>query len=328
MSQVIKENMTGKQYHGKIEYHGSTMFKLAHSSMLKYIDFIKTGHLKDTKDLKFGRIYHKVVGEEAKFSEDFSILDYSKRTEPDKTMGSKANKEWEGIMLAGAEKRGVEICSIDDYAKAKAMKETLRLYHKKNSSGAEFNVIDSLLSGGEIEHSYFCDDYLGMKVKCRPDLANDFMTVDFKSISDASPEAVKKAIIKFGWDIQIALYSDLRAMWLNGLTDVPDHIIVPFYIIAQEKKEPYDFCFYNVSDFYSIGKVKLLKTIDRIKSANESGLWGLIPYSDLAINLVPPAWAYYGLDLKPDKSVDQGSSGSEDVFDEFDEDDEDFEDEI
>jgi hypothetical protein len=323
--------MTNKEYHAKTDYYGSTVFKMAYASMLKYSEFLRTGFKKDTKDLKFGRIYHKVIGEESKFSEEFSILDYSRRTEPDKTMGSNANKEWEKIMLLGAEKRGVEICSIDDYAKAKAMKEALRLYRKTNGSGAEFNVIDSLLSGGEIERSYFCDDYLGLKVKCRPDLANDYMTVDWKSIAGASPEEVKKAVIKWGWDIQIALYSDLRAMFLEELAEVPDSILVPFYIMAQEKKEPYDFCFYNVSEFYSIGKVKLLKAIDKIKSANDSGLWGLIPQNDLAINLTPPAWAYYGLDLKPDElgapkdNYEKSSHGEFEDFDDEDDEDNDFE---
>jgi hypothetical protein len=313
MSGVYILDMPIKEYHARREFTGSTGAKLAYKSMIKYNDYIATGVLKDTKDLRFGRLYHKIVGEPDGLATEFLIRDTNRRPEPDKTMQSKLNKEWGEMISNTATMRGLEICDIGEYDRAQAMRKTLSLYVRKNSAGVEFSVIDSMLKGGTVEKSYWCDDYYGLPVKCRPDLSLPYALVDFKSIADASKNGVSKAIIKFGWDIQIALYSDILTMYNEKLEEPPMYLGMPFFIIAQEKKEPYDFCVYNVSDFYELGKAKLLKAIERIKGKECRGLWGVIPPNDIALNLEAPKWALNELGFKPDTDDDEDD-------DEFDDD--------
>lgn len=317
MAKVYEKDLPIKEYHADRSFIGSTGFKLGRS-MLKFNEWLAGKEMADTKDLKFGRIYHKVLSEESKFSEEYQIMDYSLRPNPDMTMGAKANKEWEAILKLSAENRGVEICSVDEFEKAKAMKEVLRKYVRVNSYGNEYCVLDNLLEVGTVEKSYFCEDYLGLKVKCRPDVCTPYMIVDFKSVQSIDPSDLDRYIAKFGWDIQIALYSDLKAMYENGLTEPPDEIMMPFFFMAQEKKEPYDFCVYDVSGYYSIGKIKLLTIIDRIKSGEKRGSWSSIPEDQFGIALNPSPWVLKAVGLSGDGDSKSGTVGFDDDFDEDD----------
>ncbi len=296
---VELREITNKEYQSDEDYERCTGLKLAYKSMFQYYEY-KKGLTKDTPALSFGRLYHTVLEGQDKFSSEFAVIDKLARPEPDKTMASKMNKEWLEVITLRAEADGKQVCTMEDYEKAVKMRDVLNLFVAKNESNEKFSVFNNIVETGVSEMSLFCDDYLGVKVKCRSDLTLPYMLVDYKSVADASQHKIELEMLKWGWDIQVALYSDLHWMFQSKTNDIPESIRMPFYLTCQEKKEPYDFNFYNASDFYYTGKVRLLKAIANIKAGASRGYWGDIPKGELGVKLKVPKWAYEKLNFGGD----------------------------
>ncbi len=282
---VKLREITNREYQNETEHERCTGLKIAEKSMFQYLQY-KRGVKKDTQALSFGRLWHTVLEGDDAFSNEFAVMDVANRPEPDKTMASKLNKEWALIIKERAIQDAKQVCSLDDYEKAVSMRRILHLFKKKDRS-----VLSILKDSGTSEMSLFCDDYFELKMKVQIDLALDFMLVDYKSVADASQREIEAATLKWGWDMQIALYSDIFWMYLNKTNEIPDKLHLPFLLICQEKKEPYDFCFYDASDFYKTGKLKILQAIDKIKAGIMSGYWNYIPETQIGIKLNVPSWA-------------------------------------
>lgn len=88
--------------------------------------------------------------------------------------------------------------------------------------------------------------------KMRADIINDqiLMFADYKTTTDASPEAFSRHFFSYGYDVQAAHYS-------NGLLNLTGREYVPVYI-AQEKNPPYAVaCFRVPNKVLENGRIKI-----------------------------------------------------------------------
>lgn len=226
------ENDSNEHYHSQDGISASGL-KLLKQSPAHY----KEAKIEQTDAMFFGEAYHTFVLENDRFHSEYQVVDKSKRPEPEKTMGAKANQAW----LESFENP----ISSEIYQQLQNMKKVL----------FKHPYAKSLLTGGEIEHSYYCELDIEaedpIKVRFRPDHVkhNKRIIVDLKTAADASVDKFPAAAAKFNYQIQAALYADLMEL-VTGET-----LGYEFFFVAQEKSVPYAFNIYQASpQMRSIGK--------------------------------------------------------------------------
>ena len=124
-----------------------------------------------------------------------------------------------------AEAENKTVVTADMYQQATEMCEAL--------SRNEF--VQKLLKGKKEQVFFWDDDLTGEPCKCRTDclteLGDNLIIVDLKSTENAETEAFMKSAIKYGYDMQSAMYS--KGVEMNkGKKPL-------FVFIAIEKKPPY-----------------------------------------------------------------------------------------
>jgi len=91
------------------------------------------------------------------------------------------------------------ILSDEEYLTLLGMKKSLYAHRKAHD----------LILAGVYESSYFWrDDDSGMMIKSRPDILQDDIYIDLKTMSDVSPEHYTREMIKFGYHTQAAMVRD------------------------------------------------------------------------------------------------------------------------
>ncbi|WP_255951601.1 PD-(D/E)XK nuclease-like domain-containing protein [Streptomyces odontomachi] len=115
-----------------------------------------------------------------------------------------------------------------EYEQVQAMAAAIRGHHQAGS----------LFAGGIAERSIFwTDPATGVRCRCRPDYLKQLprltLCVDYKTTTDASPEAVAKAIQKYGYHQQDPLYLD--GIEAAGLAPHGAR----FVFVFQQKTPPY-----------------------------------------------------------------------------------------
>lgn len=144
-------------------------------------------------------------------------------TMPNVDRRTKAGKEAFAEFEAAAD--GKTIVSVDMVEQATAMCEAL--------SRNEF--VKKLLKGEKEKPFFWADEMTGEECKCRVDclteVGENLIIVDLKSTDNAETEAFMRSAIKYGYDLQSAMYSD--GVKVNTGRE-------PLFVfIAIEKKPPY-----------------------------------------------------------------------------------------
>ena len=217
--------MTQDTYHNDYEYLSKsflTKFEVSPAHAYAYM----TGEKKDTEAMRFGRIYHAMI---AGLKNQYIIFDDTLRPEPDKTFGSKLNKEWKDSILATAADAGVDIVTTEEHAEIEQMITRLR----------ENEIVQRVNAFALVQEEPFRAIIDGMKVKCKPDglqLARgenkENLIIDWKTCASVAPEKVRYDMVKYQYDVQAALYGDIIAELKGGESN--------FLFIFQEKTAPYD----------------------------------------------------------------------------------------
>lgn len=140
-----------------------------------------------------------------------------------------------------------------------------------------------LLSGGRAELSvYATDPQTWVMLRARPDYLAGNIVCDYKTTTDASPEAFAASAAKFRYDLQDAFYR-----YVLGLVDVE---VDRFVFIAQEKKPPYLLSLheFDAEDIY-LADLQCRKAIDIYAACSSTGEW---PGYGTGINTMRlPQWA-------------------------------------
>jgi hypothetical protein len=208
----------------------------------------------ETPALIFGNLFHTMVLEPDKVEERFFIFDQEQRPEKDKTMASKANKEWKALQVGLAKNR--YLISQSDFNNAQNMQDAVM-----EKAG------DFITSKGEneqhIQWRHDGQDFKGFIDRNCP----DFM-LDLKTAVDATPRQWQR---KAYWD-----YSSHRqaAMYLDGDAKGMYTGDKEFYFIVVEKEPPYLVSINLVSKTkIAEGMTEYKDLAKRIKACRKSGQW-------------------------------------------------------
>ena len=169
---------------------------------------------KKTEAFAFGTAFHTLRLEPKLFKKKYAVL-------PKLDMRFKENREHAKKL----EESGKTIITEEDFKTMNAM-----------CNSVLSNRYAKVLLNGEHEASYYwIDDMTGIKCKCRPDCRTDLKStsviIDVKTCTDASTDAFMKDCIKYGYDLQAAMYS-------TGVEAV-EQKKHKFVFLAVEKKPPY-----------------------------------------------------------------------------------------
>lgn len=169
-----------------------------------------------TPALIFGQVFHAMALQPETVDKEFAVAPIVDRR-------TKAGRE----ALAAFEQENADktIVTAEMYQQATEMTEALyrNSYAKK------------LLQGDKETPFFWTDDLTGEECKCRTDCltetAKNLVIVDLKTTDNAETEAFTRSMIKYQYDLQVAMYSEgVKAN--TGRQPI-------FVFIAIEKKPPY-----------------------------------------------------------------------------------------
>lgn len=206
---------------------------------------------KETPALLFGRASHKYVLETYDFYNEFVVV-------PNCDRRTREGKEiWNKFV---AESGGKDVITQEQFEQIDEMR-----------TAAYATPFVSKLLSGEKELSFWGkDEDTGLITKCRPDCLTEWngkhILIDYKTALDVENMKFYKDSIKYGYDLQLAMYRDI----LKENTGF-DYDVV---IIAQEKSAPYVTNVFQLSENYLESGRELYKQMLKVyKECLETDNW-------------------------------------------------------
>lgn len=218
----IYKNLSNNDYHGDKSSLSRSSIKDFHRNPRYYWSM----HLNDarpertqTREMIIGSAFHTLVLEPEKFNSEYAV-------EPPKVLLKDVGRELYDEYKKHCEEledSSLIVLSLDEYNNLNSMKEAV------NKS----NIVMELLTGGEIETSFFWEDEdSGMTIKARPDVLHSNMIVDLKTINDASFYSFQRSMVDGWYHVQGAMVRDA----VRQLKDVEINRVIN---VCVEKKYPY-----------------------------------------------------------------------------------------
>lgn len=259
--------MTNKEYRKADGISRSDLFKIKRSPL--HFKYEMENPPEPTPALIFGQALHKYILEPEGFWNEFAVAPaVDRRTKDGKAAWS------EFIELSD----GKTVISLDDFESMQDMSHMVNL-----------NKYARLLLSGKHEQSFFwTDDMTGEKCKCRPDAMYETdeigIIVDLKSCESAETESFMRDVVKFGYDMQAAMYR--KGVEINTGKKWG------FVFIAVEKKPPYAVNILQADDLiFTRGNDLFRELIGIYHNCKETGDWyGYNGFSGMINNLSLPRW--------------------------------------
>ena len=241
--------ISNKEYR-QMEGISSTELKKLMKSPAHYKHW-KDNPQEDTPALLFGRAAHKYILETYDFYNEFAVApNCDRRTKDGKEIWNKFVSESEGKDVITQE-QFEQIDEMRTFAYATPF-------------------VSKLLSGDKELSFWGVDEDTGLKIKCRPDCITDFngqhILIDYKTAQDVENIKFCRDSIKFGYDLQLAMYRDILKQNTGH-----DYTVV---IIAQEKTAPYVTNVFQLSENYLKSGTELYKEMLKVyKECLETDDW-------------------------------------------------------
>lgn len=216
-----------------------------------------TSETPDTPAMRFGRAVHAAILEPKKYDTDFVTFFGDRRTKAGK-------EEYQALIDSGK-----EIISSDDAETVLGMVDALprRVFELIGSAEREKVLL-------------WTDPETGVECKGRLDAIRNGLVIDYKTTTDAGTEAFTREAMRYGYDLQAAMY--LTAAELNGYGKCD------FVFVAQEKSAPFAVNIIRASDaFIDRGRWIMRELLQKWKECNETGEWPGYGENELII----PEWA-------------------------------------
>ena len=229
----------------------STELKKLMKSPMHYRHWKDNPEETDIPSLLFGRASHKYVLETYDFYNEFAVAPNCDR----RTKEGKA--EW---LLFQDQNEGKDIITQEQFEQIDAMR----------TAAYSTPFVAKLLSGEKELSFWGVDEETGLTIKCRPDCLTEWngkhILIDYKTAQDVENMKFYRDSIKFGYDLQLAMYRDILRQNTGH-----DYMVV---IIAQEKTAPYVTNVFQLSENYLDNGVELYKEMLKVyKQCSESGVW-------------------------------------------------------
>ena len=205
------EIITNAEYHGRKTHISSTGVRTFKKNKKQFEYGLTHELVKQTKAMADGTAVHSFFLERDSFNADYV-------TKPaDIKLNTKVGKEW-------AQEHQGKIIIDSEFSN-----NLLEMEKSFMDSPAKL-IYDNK---GQTELSYFWDDLVLVRGKCRPDWISDDgnIVVDVKTTIDASPKGFQKSISNWGYHLQLGWY--LRGLRKLGLP------AKEFIFIAIEKTPPF-----------------------------------------------------------------------------------------
>lgn len=211
---MIRKNLSEKEYRSNPAISRSELFKLKDSP--EKFKYAKENPPEPTAALVFGQAFHKIVLEPDTFDEEFAVAPVvDRRTTEGKAAWAKFTEDSVG-------KTVIDMATYDTIT-AMAQSVLSAPYCAK------------LLKGEHELPIFWTDEDTDEDCKCRLDvltkIGDKLCIVDLKSAESCETETFTREAIKYGYDLQTAMYSEGVG---NEYGELP-----MFVFIVVEKKPPY-----------------------------------------------------------------------------------------
>lgn len=259
--------MTEKEYRSHPAISRSELFKISESP--EKFKYYREHPEEPTPALIFGQLLHKVVLLPDMIWEDFIVA-------PNVDRRTKDGKAEYAAFLEEAKDKVV--VTSDMMTQAWEMASAL--------SGNAF--AQKLLDGEKEKEFFWTDDMTSEDCKCRVDclteIGNNLIVVDLKTTDCAETEAFTRSAIKYGYDLQAAMYSD-------GVEKNTGRKPL-FVFIAIEKKPPYAINIMQADElFIRRGYDRFRELIGIYHDCKQTGnFYGYLGKFNQINNLALPAW--------------------------------------
>lgn len=206
--------MTEREYRNHTAISRSELFKISESP--EKFKYYREHPEEPTPALVFGQLFHAMALQPETVWEQFVI-------EP---KIDKRKKEWKDMVDDfQRQAEGKTVVSVDMVEQATAMCEALN----------QNEFAKKLLKGEKEKPFFWVDEMTGEECKCRTDVLTEvgenLIIVDLKTTDNAETEAFMRSAIKYGYDLQSAMYNE--GVKVNTGKE-------PLFVfIAIEKKPPY-----------------------------------------------------------------------------------------
>lgn len=264
---MIKKESNAK-YHASKPVSKSRLFKMSVSP--EWFKYCEENPQPKTDSMIFGSALHKLVLEPRGFSREFAIL-------PPCDRRTKAGKEEYNEFVARIKWKTP--ITVEMYEKACAMRD--KIYANREAT--------ALLNNGIAERSYYTkDEMTGIPWKCRPDmtrmLRSSGVIVDLKTTKCAETESFMRDALKYGYDLQAAMYKE----------GVERELQIPhdFVFLAIETEPPYMINIMQADSFIiKRGEDAFREYMGTLAECQKTGNWyGYNGFSGSINSLSLPAW--------------------------------------
>ena len=238
----------------------STLWEMR-KSPLHYWHLIHDTPKEDTAAMKFGRAIHAYLLDPVEFSERYAVApECDRRTKEGKAI-------WAELMESGK-----EVISAADMEAIQRMEVEFEPVRKKWLTDVQTELPLT-----------WTDDETGVECKGRLDALSSEWIIDYKTTTDASTNAFTREAIRYGYDLQAAMYMD--AAKANGYTPKG------FIFIAQEKNAPYLINVIRAGDaFLDRGRWIMMDLLQKYKECRDSDTWPGYGENELIL----PEWGAVG----------------------------------
>ena len=238
----------------------STLWEMR-KSPLHYWHLIHDTPKEDTTAMKFGRAIHAYLLDPVEFSARYAVApECDRRTKEGKAI-------WAELMESGK-----EVISAADMEAIQRMEVEFEPVRKKWLTDVQTEL-----------PLVWTDDATGVECKGRLDALSSEWIIDYKTTTDASTNAFTREAIRYGYDLQAAMYMD--AARANGYNPKG------FIFIAQEKSAPYLINVIRAGDaFLDRGRWIMMDLLQKYKECRDSDTWPGYGENELIL----PEWGAVG----------------------------------
>jgi exodeoxyribonuclease VIII len=182
----------------------------------------------ETDEMRFGTAFHKLILEPNTFEMEYAI-------KPERVLLKDVGRD-------KYEAYKSECDALENSGKIVLSDEDMITLHEMAMALVRNDKAKQLLSDGEIEKSFFwADSQSDITLKARPDILQNNMIIDVKTIADASYQAYQRSMVS-GW------YHVQGAMIRDAIRKFEDKDISNVINICVEKKYPYSVGIYLIDE--------------------------------------------------------------------------------
>ena len=255
---------------------------------------------RDTPAMSFGRAAHTLLLGDEPFEQSFVIAPFTNwnTNQFDGEIDGAVRGDWKKASKSDWKRHQLEdgktIVMPKDYKTICEMRDVI----------AKHPIVQGGIFEGEIEKSIIWqDEETGVWLKARPDViphvdasgfTMDDTLSDYKTIEDASPLKIMRAMIDRGYAQQLALCAE-------GLWHTRKQVIRCFTLIFQEKKPPYAVVAQEIgADFIWRAAQLNRRAINTFAQCVKNDDW---PAYDIPSPINPPDWLHKRLQAEEDANL-------------------------